>query len=489
MMFGSPLLSGLSSFAPGQSGDSIGASVSEVINPSTGVSLARLSMQSDLQVLQAIDLAKEGLRITRTTRRRGMMLARIAALLDEHRRELARIICVENGKPWREAEGEVDYASGFFRYYSEQMNRLKSRRLRAQPRSHQWTIHYRPSGVAGLIVPWNFPLAMLAKKLSAAIAAGAPCVIKPAPQTPLSTLALLPLLSSAKVPKEWAQVVIGDPGMIGRIFCEHPDVRTISFTGSTRVGKILLRQTTETVKRLTLELGGNAPLLVCADADVELAVEHLMQNKFRCAGQTCVCVNRVYVHESLQATLVQSLVQRASMLKVGDGMRDDVHLGPLINRQGFDKVAAHLSDALERGAQLQSGGMPHVTPGQSFGFYFPPTILSDVPQDALCVREETFGPMIPIVPFSTMEQAIEWSNASEFGLAAYVFTASISAADRLIRELQFGHVGLNSATGPTPEAPFGGMKQSGIGREGGIEGLMEFVETQVVARDLHNDMS
>lgn len=458
-----------------------GATV-EVTNPANGGLLATVPHMGGADAERAVVAAENALARPLSWARRGDILTAIVAALSTHRQELGRIISLENGKPWSEAQSEVDYAAGFFRYAADHLRYLRSRRLKSRPRDHRWVIHYRPVGVAGLIAPWNFPLAMIAKKLSAALAAGAPCVIKPAEQTPLASIALLSLLDSLRLPGGLVNLVVGDAAEIGGVLCSHPAVRSISFTGSTEVGKVLLAQTAPHVKRLTLELGGNAPFIVFGDADLDAAADHLMQNKFRAAGQTCVCANRVYVHRSVAAAFTGKVVQRAARLKVGDGMRADVDLGPLINRAGFDKVRAHIEDALQRGAKCETGGIPEL-PERSWGLFVPPTVLSGVPADARCVAEETFGPLVPLIEFQSESEVVAWANGTEFGLAAYLFTADPSRARRVAAQLHFGHVGYNTGTGPTPEAPFGGMKQSGFGREGGREGLMEFVEPQTIAED------
>lgn len=454
----------------------------EVINPADGGLLAKVPCMGGADAERAILAAQAALaHRLNLTRRRGF-LAEIAHALGSHRRELGRIIAMENGKPWGEAESEVDYAAGFFRYAAEHLHYLRSRRLKARPRDHRWVIHYRPVGVAGLIAPWNFPLAMIAKKLAAALAAGAPCVIKPAEQTPLASIALLTLLDRIGLPAGLVNLVVGDAAEIGRALCTHPAVRSISFTGSTEVGRLLLAQTAPHIKRLTLELGGNAPFVVFDDADLDAAADHLIQNKFRCAGQTCVCANRIYIQRSIAAAFTRKVVDRVSRLKMGDFAQPDVDLGPLIDLAGFEKVRAHVQDALERGATCETGGVPD-EPKRPWGLFFPPTVLSGVPTDARCVAEETFGPLVPLIEFERESDAVEGANGTEFGLAAYVFTADANRARRVTARLHFGHVGCNTGTGPTPEAPFGGMKQSGFGREGGREGLMEFVEPQTVAKD------
>ncbi len=454
-----------------------------VINPATGETLANVPQMGRAETERAVGAAERTLGRPASINQRRKWLAQIADLLVEHRRELGRIITLENGKPWKEGQGEADYAAGFFRYCAQHATKLRSRKLKEQPRGHEWTVHYRPAGVAGLITPWNFPLGMIAKKLSAAIAADCPCVIKPAGQTPLAMIALLTLLEQVGLPAGKVNLVIGKAGEIGDVLCTHPAVRAISFTGSTEVGKLLSRNVADHVKRLALELGGNAPFIVFEDADLELAADHLMQNKFRASGQTCVCANRVYVQRSVADALTQKIVERVARLKVGDGMQEDTDIGPLIDQAGFDKVRQHVEDAVARGATCVAGGAP-TEPQVNGGYFFPPTVLCNVHGESLCVREETFGPVVPLVEFDSEQEVVAAANGTEYGLAAYLFTRDVRRARRLIPRLQFGHVGHNSGTGPTPEAPFGGMKQSGFGREGGLEGLMEFVEPQVQASSI-----
>lgn len=478
-MIESPLLPRLEAYFGGNWTTADSPRNLRVTNPADGSVLAELPMWGAQEAQSAIEAAAAANAGEHSLAARREWLEGIATRLTENRRELGRIICLENGKPWKEAEGEVEYAVSFFRYAATHLQQLRSRRLREHPRDHRWVVHYRPVGVAALIVPWNFPLAMTAKKLAATLAAGAPCVIKPAALTPLTSIALMGIIDSLGLPSGMVNLVIGESGPIGRVFCEHPAVRSISFTGSTEVGQILLRQAAPQIKRLTLELGGNAPFILCADADLDSAVEHLIQNKFRCAGQTCVCANRVYVASAVAAAFTEKLVRRVSELKVGDGLQPDSDLGPLINRAGFEKVRGHMEDAVQRGARCETGELPP-EPDRDWGLFFPPTVLSGVPADARCVSEETFGPLVPLIEFDTESQVIEWANGTEAGLAAYLFTADAQRARRMIRQLHFGHVGHNSGTGPTAEAPFGGMKFSGFGREGGREGLMEFVEPQTV---------
>jgi succinate-semialdehyde dehydrogenase/glutarate-semialdehyde dehydrogenase len=335
--------------------------------------------------------------------------------------------------------------------------------------------------VAALITPWNFPFAMIAKKLAAAIAADCAVIVKPSGKTPLSMIALFELLREAGFPAGRANLVIGRSAPIGQVLCQHPGVRVLSFTGSTAVGRTLISATADQVKRLSLELGGNAPFLVFEDADPAYAAEQLVQNKLRASGQTCVCTNRVFVHRAVAEPFVRALVERVGPLRVGDGMEPGVDLGPLIDRAGYEKVRAHVEDALANGA-VRVAGHDFDPEGRDFGFFFPPTVLRGVTMGMACTREETFGPIFPIVEFETEAEALTWSNQTDYGLAAYVFTEDEARAERVVEQLRFGHVGLNTGTGPAPEAPFGGMKQSGFGREGGAEGLLEFVELQTVPR-------
>lgn len=482
-MIESPLLKNLCGYIDGvwvraDSGEDM-----RVTNPATRELIAQVPRMGADETTRAVDAAERSLSRPASIPQRRKWLAKIADLLVEHRRELGRIITLENGKPWREGEGEVDYSVGFFRFCAKHATKLRPRKLNEQPRGHEWTVHHRPAGVAGLISPWNFPLALIAKKLAAAIAADCPCVMKPAEQTPLSTIALMTLLDRAGMPAGKVNLVMGDPAEIGDVLCTHPAVRCISFTGSTEVGKLLSRNVADHVKRLALELGGNAPYIVFDDADLEMAADHLIQNKFRASGQTCVCTNRVCVQRPIVDVFTSMVAERVARLRVGDGMDADTDIGPLLDAAGFEKARRHVEDAVERGGRCVVGGSPSEPEGGK-GFFFPPTVIQGVCTDALCAREETFGPVLPIFEFDDEKEVIERANATEFGLAAYVFTRDAARAKRVVSRLRFGHVGCNTGTGPTSEAPFGGMKQSGFGREGGLEGLMEFVETQTQATSI-----
>lgn len=483
-MIESPLLPHRKGYIAGQWVDADSGDTFSVFNPSNGEQLADVSKMGREETLRAIEAGQSALRLTNPytleTRRRWLEGIRDQLLAEKE--EVGRILCLEHGKPWSEAQGEVAYAAGFFDYCARQIHALDSHTLEERPKDCEWTVHYRPIGVTGLIVPWNFPIGMIAKKLSAALAAGCPSVIKPASETPLTMVALFQLIHERlDLPAGMVNLVTGSAGPIGDALCEHPDVPMLSFTGSTEVGRMLIEKTVGRVKKLALELGGNAPFIVFDDADLDKAADQLMANKFRGGGQTCVCANRIYVQAGVADAFAEKVAERINAMKVGDGMEADTDIGPLINKAGFEKVRRHVSDALEKGGRLVAGPHPSEL-DVAKSLLYPPTLVADITPDMDCTHEETFGPFVPMAAFDTEEEVIERGNDTEFGLAAYVFTADAARAGRVIGGLRFGHVGWNTGTGPTPEAPFGGMKCSGIGREGGLEGLFEFVEPQTVPR-------
>jgi succinate-semialdehyde dehydrogenase/glutarate-semialdehyde dehydrogenase len=479
-MFTSPLLTNSLGYFEGRWQGARAGPTLVVQNPATGEPLASLPDAGEGEARRAVEIAAGALDAEVPLETRRGWLTAIDEALREHKEELARIITSENGKPRAEAAVEVEYAAGFFRFFAGVLDHLEPHRLPEPIRDLPWTVHYRPAGVAALITPWNFPLAMLAKKLAPALGAGCGVVMKPAEETPLTALALATILERVHVPGDRWQLVMGRPEPIGRVLCTDPRVRIISFTGSTEVGRKLMAASAPHVKRLAMELGGNAPFIVFEDVPPAAAADALMPNKFRAGGQTCVCTNRVYVHRGVAEPFTRAVADRVRRLRVGDGMDPETDIGPLINRDGFDKVAAHVADALARGATRVVGYDPP-RPEHAWGAFYPPTVLAGITADMLVCREETFGPVVAIATFETEGEVIDAANATPYGLAAYLFTEDSGRAQRVIRELRFGHVGLNTGMGPAPEAPFGGMKQSGFGREGGIEGLMEFVEPQVVA--------
>jgi succinate-semialdehyde dehydrogenase/glutarate-semialdehyde dehydrogenase len=394
---------------------------------------------------------------------------------------LGRIITLEQGKPLKEAVTEVEYAAAFYRFFATQLEHLTPRSLQARLRNCEWTVHHRPAGVVGMITPWNFPLAMFSKKLSAALAAGCSAVARPASLTPLSAIAFWHLVDRIGIPRGVLNLVLGQSKPIAAALYEHPQVRMISFTGSTEIGRLLAAQAGGHVKRVAMELGGNAPFVVFEDADLNAAADALVGNKFRCGGQTCVCANRVYVHQTVEQEFVGLLQTRVARLNVGNGLDPQTDIGPLINLAAFDKVAGHVHDALQKGARRIVGRDPQ-RPSQDWGCYYPATLLAGGRQDMRIFQEETFGPVIAVATFDSEDEVIRLANDTRYGLAAYLFTRDQERAQRCVRQLGFGHIGLNTATGPTPEAPFGGMKESGFGREGGLEGLLEFSEIQTVVK-------
>jgi succinate-semialdehyde dehydrogenase/glutarate-semialdehyde dehydrogenase len=463
-------------WVPAESGATL-----RVTNPATGDRLADVPDMGAAETRRAVEAAAASLARTPTLDARREWLRKISAALLADKGEFGRIITLEQGKPLREGIAEPEYAAGFFSFFAEHLHHLEPRPLAKPIRGLNWTIHHRPAGVAALITPWNFPLAMLAKKLSAALAAGCGVVIKPSELTPLSAIALVAAVERAGVPAGQCNLVTGGPRPIGEVLCTHPAVRVVSFTGSTRVGKLLLEKTAPHVKRLALELGGNAPFIVFDDADAEKAADALMANKFRAGGQTCVCANRILVQRGLEKRFAGLVARRVSKLRVGNGLDPATDLGPLINRAAFDKAERHVVDALSRGARRVTGDPPR-PPEHAWGHFFPPTVLAGVTPDMAATREETFGPVISIVTFGDEDEAVALANDTPYGLAGYVFTADESRAQRVAARLQCGHVGINTGAGPTPEAPFGGMKQSGLGREGGAEGLFEYCETQTIVK-------
>ena len=482
-MIRSTLLKKFTGYIDGHWQGAADGSTFEVFNPANGEHIANVSSMTAADVEQAIAAGKAALKLMQPhpleTRRKW--LEEIRDALQAHREEIGRILCAEHGKPLAEARGEADYAAGFFDYSARHISALEPHALPEKPRNCSWTVHYRPIGVAGLITPWNFPIGMIAKKLSAALAAGCPVVIKPASETPLTMIALFTLLDEhTSIPRGMVNLVMGKASVIGKVLCDSPEVPMLSFTGSTEVGRKLILDTAQQVKKLALELGGNAPYIVFADADLDAAADNLIANKFRGGGQTCVCANRIFVQEAAVPAFSEKLAERVNRMTVGDGMNEGIDIGPLINRAGWDKVRRHVTDALAKGGKLVAGPVPSTLSGNDL--FYPPTVVSGVTPEMACSREETFGPLVPMASFRTEEEVVAAGNDTEFGLAAYVFTADADRAQRVAAGLRFGHVGWNTGTGPTPEAPFGGMKASGIGREGGLEGLFEFVEPQTIPR-------
>jgi succinate-semialdehyde dehydrogenase / glutarate-semialdehyde dehydrogenase len=413
---------------------------------------------------------------SRTARERGTLLMRWHASIMAHLTDLSRLLTAEQGKPLAEARGEIVYGASFIEWFAEEGKRAYGEIIPGHQREKRLLVLAEPVGVVAAITPWNFPMAMITRKVAPALAAGCTVVLKPSELTPFSALALAVLAEEAGIPGGVLNVVTGAPGPIGEVLTTDPRVRKFTFTGSTAVGKLLAARCMGTVKRLSLELGGNAPFLIFDDADVDAAVDGIMAAKFRNAGQTCVSANRIYVHRSIYTTVAERLAAKASAIRVGDGLAGAADQGPLINDRAVQKVERHVSDALQHGARAMTGGST-LPLGATF---FAPTVLVDVRPDALLTREETFGPVAPLIPFTEERDAIAMANASAAGLAAYAYTRDLARSWRLAHAIDAGMVGLNSGMVSTEVAPFGGTKESGIGREGSRHGLDEFIERRLV---------
>jgi succinate-semialdehyde dehydrogenase / glutarate-semialdehyde dehydrogenase len=453
----------------------------DVSNPATLKTIASVPRLSPYQILAAIDAARDAQLTWReeTAAHRGRILRRWFELMQDHAEDLAALVTAENGKPLKEARAEVAYAAAFLEWFAEEARRAYGDVIPAPQRGRSIQVIKQPVGVCAAITPWNFPLAMVTRKVGPALAAGCSVVLKPAEQTPLSALALALLGVEAGVPPGVLNVVTGDPREIGRVLTGSTTVRKLSFTGSTPVGVTLMEQCAPTMKRLSLELGGNAPLIVFDDADLDLAIEGTLVAKFRNSGQSCVGANRIYVQRGIYATFARQFAERVSALRLGEGFEPNVDVGPLIDARAVEKVSRHVADAVARGARVLTGGRRSPL-GEHF---FEPTVLIDVPADALFTTEETFGPLAALIPFDTVDEAVSLANDTLFGLAAYVFTRDLARATRVSERIESGMVGVNTGLISSEVAPFGGIKMSGLGREGSKYGLDEYTETKYLCLD------
>ncbi len=452
----------------------------DVVNPATEETLASVASAEIADADAALNAAQAAFAdwASRSPRHRSEVLRKIFDLMTARLPDIARLITLENGKARADAMGEAAYAAEFFRWFAEEAVRADGLVVRAPASGARIVVQHKPAGIAALVTPWNFPAAMGTRKIAPALAAGCPVIVKPASATPLTMLKLMPLFEQAGVPKGVVNVL---PSRKSGPLIDHllhdPRVRVISFTGSTEVGRKLLRSAADCVVTPAMELGGNAPVLVFDDADIETAVDGSMVAKMRNMGEACTAANRFYVHESVAEEFTGRLTERMAALKMGDGLEPGVDIGPLVNAETRDKVAALVEDAVAKGAELRLGG---AIPNRK-GFFYPPTVLTKLPADAACVREEIFGPVAAIQTFRDQEEAIARANDTEYGLVAYVFTRDMNRGMRVSERLDFGMVGLNRGLVSDPAAPFGGMKRSGLGREGGHEGMFEFMETQYIS--------
>ncbi|WP_284618879.1 NAD-dependent succinate-semialdehyde dehydrogenase [Aquabacterium humicola] len=449
----------------------------DVLDPATGEKLADVANCGPVDCHNAIVAAERAWPTWRakTAKERAAIMMKWFGLLHQHADDLARIMTAEQGKPLAEARGEVGYGASFIEWFAEEARRIYGETIPTTDNNKRYLVIKQPIGVCAAITPWNFPIAMITRKVAPALAAGCPVIIKPAEATPLSALAVAELAQRAGMPAGVLNIVTADAEQsieVGKVLCSSDVIRHLSFTGSTEVGRILMRQCAGSIKKLSLELGGNAPFIVFDDADLEAAVDGAMASKYRNAGQTCVCANRLYAQAGIYDRFVARLSEKTQTLKVGNGFEPGVTTGPLIDGAAIEKVEAHVADAVAKGARIVVGGQKI---GERF---YAPTVLANVTAEMLCAKEETFGPVAPVFRFETEDEAVAAANATEFGLASYFYSRDIGRIFRVGEALEYGMVGINTGIISTAEVPFGGVKQSGLGREGGRQGIDDYVEVK-----------
>ncbi len=451
----------------------------EVRNPANGELVGTVPAMGAAETRRAIEAANEAYPAWRAmlAKDRAAILRRLAELMHQHADDLAAIMTAEQGKPLAEAKGEVVYSASFIEWFAEEARRVYGETIPQNAKGRRIIVQKEPIGVFAAITPWNFPSAMITRKAGPGWAAGCTGVIRPASQTPFSALALAVLAERAGMPPGVCNIITGPSGETGKELTSNPIVRKLSFTGSTEVGRVLLAQCAPTIKRTSMELGGNAPFIVFDDADLDAAVQGAMASKYRNTGQTCVCANRILVQDGVYDAFAQKLKEAVEALKVGPGMEPGVTQGPLINAAAVAKVEEHIADATAKGARIVTGGKRHPLGGN----FFQPTVLADVPPSALIFKEETFGPVAPLFRFKTEEEAIRLANDTEFGLAAYFYARDVGRIFRVAEALEYGIIGINEGIISTAEAPFGGFKQSGLGREGSHFGIEEYLEVKYLA--------
>ncbi|MCA9286899.1 MAG: NAD-dependent succinate-semialdehyde dehydrogenase [Phycisphaerales bacterium] len=454
----------------------------EVVNPATNATIASVPQAGAAEARQAVDVAAAAFPAWRElpAADRGRRLRRMAELMVAERERLATLLTAEQGKPLAEARGEITYAASFIEWFAEEARRVYGETIPASVPNKRLLVLRQPIGVTAAVTPWNFPAAMITRKLGPALAAGCTMVIKPAEETPLSALALAEIAQRAEIPAGVVNVVTGEPAPIVEAIMNHRAMRRLSFTGSTEVGKLLVGMSAPNLVRLSLELGGQAPFIVFDDADIDAAIAGAMASKFRNMGQTCICANRFFVQAGVAKVFTDKLQKAADGLRIGNGFDDGVQVGPLINDAAVEKVERHVADARAHGARIRSGGERVEIKGLAPRF-FAPTVIEDVTGEMLVSREETFGPVAPVRVFHKEEEAIAWANDSEYGLAAYMYTRDASRLIRVAEALEYGIIGANDGGPSTAQAPFGGVKHSGHGREGGREGMAEYLETKFVS--------
>ncbi|MGC9659790.1 succinate-semialdehyde dehydrogenase (NADP(+)) [Acinetobacter pittii] len=461
-------------FVAGKWCDADHQQTSEILNPATLEVIGTVPNMGKAEAERAIEAAKEAWPLwkNKTAKDRSIILKKWFDLIISNADELAFILTSEQGKPLAEAKGEILYAASFIEWFAEEAKRVYGDIIPSPYPDARIVVNKQPIGVVAAITPWNFPAAMITRKVAPALAAGCPCIVKPAPETPFTALALVDLALQAGVPAEIFSVITGDAVHIGDAIFESDVVRKFTFTGSTPVGKMLLERSAKTLKKVSLELGGNAPFIVFDDADLDAAIEGALIAKFRNAGQTCVCVNRFLVQAGIYEKFIAALSQKIQNFNIGNGLEAGHDIGPLINANAVKKVEAHIQDALDKNGRLVVGGKKH----KAGELFFQPTLIADVTADMDVATQETFGPLAAVFKFETEQQAVEMANATEFGLAAYCYTKDLGRAWRMSEQLEYGMVGINKGLISNEVAPFGGIKQSGLGREGSKYGIEDYLE-------------
>lgn len=454
----------------------------KVLNPATGELVEEVTVDTEEDIQAKLEKVADGFNKWKkvNAHERARLLRKWSEKVLEQKEEIARVMTLESGKPLSESLGEVEYATSYIDWFAEEAKRIYGRTVPANTESKRILVTRQPIGVVAAITPWNFPAAMMTRKAAPALAAGCTFIVKPASETPLTTIKLIELAYEAGIPEDVVQYVNGSGRTVGEIFTDSPLVRKITFTGSTPVGKQLIKQSADSVKHVSMELGGHAPLIITKDADLDIAVPQTIVSKFRNAGQTCICANRVLVAKEIVDEFADRLVREVAKLKVGNGLEEDTQIGPVINGDGFRKVVSQIDDAVQKGAEVLTGN--EFDKDDDKGYYFIyPTVLKQVTGEMDIMQEETFGPVLPITVFDTVEEAIDIANNTPFGLAAYFFTNDYRTGTYLHEHLTFGVIGWNDGAPSAAHAPFGGLKESGIGKEGGLEGIEPYLETKYLS--------
>lgn len=452
----------------------------DITNPATGEVIGTMPEGNEEDVKDAVDAAHDALGGWRalTAEKRGDYLMALFDLMMENKEELATIMTMENGKPMKESRGEVDYAASFIKWFAEEGRRVYGKMIPGKTPDQRIQVIKQPVGVVAAITPWNFPAAMITRKMGPALAAGCTFVVKPPKETPLTSIKIMEYMEESGFPKGVVNHVVSPDEVFSDFVKDSTKVRKLTFTGSTEVGTLLMKQSAEHVKNVSFELGGQAPFIVLDDADLDKTVKGMIASKFRNAGQTCIASNRFYVQAGVYDEFIEKVTEAVKKLKVGNGLEDDVDIGPLINKGGYEKVEKHVKDAVKKGAEVVTGGEGEAKDG---AYFYQPTVLKGATQDMICMNEETFGPIIPVQKVESDEEAARLANDTPFGLAGYFFTESVTRGTKMSEALDYGIVGWNHGAPSAAQAPFGGMKESGIGREGGSEGIEPFVETKYIS--------